>query len=434
MRRLVSSLALIFATAAPASSGAAVPLPSDWTGALRASRVAYARGDLDSARALAGEVDSIVGGHLGSMSMLARIAARQGRTSDALRWLGDLAGTGLSARLAADTTFAALASDPRFRELIARFDSNAAPIARARVAHRLDDPELLTEDVAWDPEARRFLVSSIHRRKIVAIDASGRVTEFAHAPSEAEWGIYALALDAERERLWATVAAGPEAEGFAAADSGRSALLAFDRVSGRVLQQVEIARDGARHVLGDLSLGPDGAVYVTDSVGGGVYRLRPGAAAFDTLAPPGAFSSPQQSTLTRDGRRLLLADYTRGIAAIDLATLEARWLGKPRLLASVGIDGLVRDGDRLIAIQNGTGPHRVLALTLDPAETRIVAWQVLERASPDLGEPNHGVIVGRDLYLIGNSGWERVNDRGVLDAPAGATPPVLLRLNLAEPR
>jgi len=63
------------------------------------------------------------------------------------------------------------------------------------------------------------------------------------------------------------------------------ALVALDRRTGRVLRRFELPRDGARHVLGDMTIGPDGAVYVTDSVAGGVYRLRPGGAALDTLAP-----------------------------------------------------------------------------------------------------------------------------------------------------
>src|SRR5262249_5854216 len=160
-----------------------------------------------------------------------------------------------------------------------------------------------------------------------------------------------------------------------------------------------------RHVLGDLTIGPDGTVYVTDSVAGGVFRLRPGSPALETLARAGTFGSPQQPAVTGDGQRLLVPDYPRGIAPLGLRGGTVRWLARPRTLACGGIDGLVRDGDRLLAIQNGTAPHRVLELSLDPAAERIVGWRVLEQASRGLGEPNHGVIVERTLMLIGNSGW-----------------------------
>ena len=410
---------------------AAAGAPDPWMTRLRASRAAMARGDLAEARTQAVIVDSIAGGHPGSMAMLARIAARRGERSEALRWLTDLAATGLTAHLPADSTFAAFAGDPRFQAIAARMDSNGTPIARATVAVRLSDPGLLAEDVAWDATGRRFLVSAIHRGAIVALDSAGRERPFFQG-GDGVWGVYALAVDAAHDVVWATTAAGPEFERYTQADSGRAALIAIDRRTGRLKLRLELPRDGARHVLGDQAIGPDGAVYITDSVAGGVFRLRPGSATLDTLAPAGTFASPQQPALTADGRRLLIPDYPRGIAALDVTGAGLRWLAKPRTLACGGIDGLCRDGDRLIAIQNGTSPRRVLELRLDATSERIVAWRVLEQASPALGEPNHGIIVGRDLVFIGNSGWDRVNDRGELDAPEGAVAPVLLRLRLDD--
>jgi len=398
---------------------------------LRASRAAMARGDLAEARAQAVIADSVACGHPGSMAMLARIAARTGDRSEALRWLREFAATGLIGRFVRDTTFAVLSDDAEFQAIAARLDSNGASIARASAAFRLSDPLLLAEDVAWDAASRRFLVSSIHRGAIVSVDPAGREAPFLPG-GDGIWGVYAVGVDTARDRVWATTAAGPECERYAQADSGRSALVALDRRTGRVLRRFELPRDGARHVLGDMTIGPDGAVYVTDSVAGGVYRLRPGGAALDTLAPAGTFASPQQPVLASDRRRLLIPDYPRGIAALELEGGRIRWLAKPRSLAGGGIDGLCRDGDRLIAIQNGTAPRRVLELSLDAASERIVAWRVLEQASPPLGEPNHGVIVGRDLVFIGNSGWDRMSDSGEFAAPDGAAAPALLRLHLDD--
>jgi hypothetical protein len=99
-------------------------------------------------------------------------------------------------------------------------------------------------------------------------------------------------------------------------------------------------------------------------------------------------------------------------------------------LASGGIDGLYLDGARLIAVQNGTNPHRVLHLMLDPTGTSIIAWRALEHASPHMGEPNHGVLVGNDFYFIGDSGWERVGDDGQLHTTPESRSPVLLKLDL----
>ena len=408
------------------ASSWSAPQPS-WYEHLSAARAALAQDDLDAALPELLAVDSIVGGHPGAMFALAQIAARRGAKSTALRHLSDLAMTGITRQIRGDTTFALLQGDPSFEAIAARLDSNATPISKADVVARFDDASLLPEDVAWDGRRRRFLISSIHRHKIVALNAEGVIIDFATAGS-GTWGFYGLAVDAPRGRLWATTAASPTSEGFDAADSGRTAVVAFDLATAKPIERVELPRDGNKHVLGDLTLGKDGTVYVTESLGGGVYRLRSGRSTLDTLAAPGSFHSPQMAVLASDGRRLLIAEYARGIGGLELGSGRVTWLAKPRTLASGGIDGLYRDGRKLIAIQNGTSPHRVIELTLDPGETRILSWRVLEQASEWLGEPNHGTFVGKNFYFIGNSGWDRVSDAEILETPADARPPVLLRL------
>ena len=427
-------LLLLFALAPMIAASALLPsaevADSSWSQHLQAARAALARDDAGSAREHLLRVDSLVGGHTGAKSALATLAARDGRREDALRWLRALAATGLTRSLAGDSSFARWRDEPEFAALEARLTANAEPLARAPVEYSLGDSALLAEDIAWNARAARFLVSSIHRRKIVAIDSSGRVSDYTTAGADSAWGIYGLALDARRGVLWASSAAGPECEGWNAADSGRTALLAYDLDTARLRTRIELPRRPSRQVLGDLTVGPDGTVYASESVGGAVYRLAPGAPAIETLVPPGTFRSPQGLVVAAHGARLYVADYARGIAVVHLRRRGFAWLRKPYALASGGFDGLYRDGSHLIAIQNGTAPRRVVEMDLDAAGTRILDWRVLEQASERLGEPNHGVLVGRDLYLIGDSGWDRVGADGALRSPPGTRAPVVLRLPL----
>lgn len=429
--RLPAALAVLalLAFAAPAAPAAA---DSTWTQHLQAARAALAADDAPAARRALLAVDSLVGGHTGAKSALATLAAREGRRDETLRWLQALAATGIARAIGADSAFARWRDEPEFREVAARLEANARPVANARVERVLRDTSMLAEDLAWDARGRRFLVSSIHRRGIVAVDSAGRESDFVAPGAAGPWGVYALAIDAKQDLLWATTVAGPESEGYAAADSGRTALLAFDLRTGRESRRLELPRTPQRQALGDLSLGPDGTVYASESYGGAIYRLRPGAAALETLVEPGTFRSPQGTAVAADARRLYVADYARGIAVVDLRTRSTAWLPKPYTLSSGGIDGLYRDGGRLLAIQNGTVPKRVLALALDPMGTRIAAWRVLEQASEPLGEPNHGTLVGRDFWLLGDSGWDRVVEDGRM-RPGGA-PPKLLRLDLTTAR
>jgi len=398
---------------------------------LRTARACLAGHDLEGARLAFEDVDRLLGGHAGSMSALASIATRRDNTRDALLWLDRLAATGLSRNVEKDESFAKLKSNSQFRSIATRLEANANPISHATVALRLNDPALLAEDVVWDAPHKRFLISSVHEGKIIAVDAAGNASDFVAAGAPDVWSIYGLAIDSKHNRLWATTAAGPELGSFQLADSGRTALLAYDLKSGKPLARYELPRDGKRHVLGDVSVGATGAVYVTESIGGGVYRVAgPKAATLDTLVGRGTFGSPQMPVLTADGRGLLVADYPQGIYVIDLTGGAGHWIAKPHTLAATGIDGLYLYENRLIGIQNGTSPRRVIEMQLAPDSSQVVDWHVLEQGSADLGEPNHGVVVDRDFYFIGNSGWDRVGDDGTLKTPADAKPPVLLKLRL----
>ena len=97
--------------------------------------------------------------------------------------------------------------------------------------------------------------------------------------------------------------------------------------------------------------------------------------------------SPQTPVLSRDGKRLFVADYTMGVAVIDLpasgATPSSRkinYLPHPDNVAVVTLDGLYRSDDSLIGIQNGTEPVRILRIQLNPAQTEIQAFRRVSRS------------------------------------------------------
>jgi sugar lactone lactonase YvrE len=420
---------VVLATAAPASLKDETALDR-----LRTARACLAGHDLEGARLAFEDADRQLFGHAGSMSALASIATRRADSQAALHWLDQLAATGLTRNVEKDASFASLKNNAQFRSIATRLEANRNPIANATVAFRLSDPTLLAEDVVWDEPRKRFLISSVHEGKIIAVDMQGHATDFVPAGAKDVWSFYGLAIDPKHNRLWATTAAGPEFASFQLADSGRTALLGYELKTGKPVARFDLPVDGKRHVLGDLSVGANGAVYVSESIGGGVYRLAgPKAIALDTLVAPRLLGSPQMPVVTADGRALLVADYPQGIYVVDLPEGDAgHWIPKPHSLATTGLDGLYLYENRLIGIQNGTSPHRVLDMQLAPDSTQIVTWHVLEQASPEMGEPNHGVVVDRDFYFIGNSGWERVGDDGALKTPADAKAPVLLKLPLDQ--
>ncbi len=231
----------------------------------------------------------------------------------------------------------------------------------------------------------------------------------------------------------------PGFSGFPKEDEGKAVLMEIDPISGKVLRRFDPGTTGPA-VLGDMCVTDQGTVYVTDSVGGGVYRLQGDlqTAKLEKIAD-GLFS-PQTPVLSRDGKRLFVADYTMGIAVIDLPAAGAalnpsaklNYLPHPENVAVVGLDGLYRNGDSLIGIQNGTEPERILRFLMNPAQTEITGAQVIHQIGQF--DPTHAVEVDGWFYATANVGWSKVDDNtGQLKPGEKFTPPVLLKFRQEAP-
>ena len=89
--------------------------------------------------------------------------------------------------------------------------------------------------------------------------------------------------------------------------------------------------------------------------------------------------------------------------------------------------GSTFDRGTLISVQNGASPERVVAFTLDPTLSEVAAETILERSTETLGDPTHGVVVGKDFYYIANSGWDILDDHGNPKPGAKPTQPRMMR-------
>jgi hypothetical protein len=88
------------------------------------------------------------------------------------------------------------------------------------------------------------------------------------------------------------------------------------------------------------------------------------------------------------------------------------------------------DHGELIAVQNGTSPERVVVFTLDAGRTKITGERIIERSTPTLGDPTHGVIVDGDFFYIANSGWDSIDEKGNMKPGAKLSVPRLMHVRL----
>jgi hypothetical protein len=144
----------------------------------------------------------------------------------------------------------------------------------------------------------------------------------------------------------------------------------------------------------------------------------------------GDFISPQTPAMHPDGKHVFVPDYLRGIGVLEIATKQVRWLSAGGRFALNGIDGLYFDDGKLIAVQNGTSPERVVAFTLDASLTKIESETIIERSTATLADPTHGVVIDNDFYYIANSGWDITDDAGNIKPGAKPSVPRIMRASL----
>jgi hypothetical protein len=320
-------------------------------------------------------------------------------------------------------SFDPLRALPGYRSIFADMAVNASSRSTAGQAFRLQSTALIPEDIDYDPETKDFYISTVLGKQILRVTLAGHAKLFADAPDQ--WPMMALKIDSRRRILWATEVA---LEGFAAlakADWGRSAILKYDLRSGKLLQRIEGPPQAA---LGDMALAANGDPIVSDGEHGGVYRI--GSARQVQRIDGGDFVSPQTPAALPDGTRILVPDYVRGLALLDLSTKHVDWIPMEGKHALTGIDGLYVLGTLLIATQNGTSPERVVRFTLTESMTGVASEAIIERATPTLGDPTHGVVVGDYFYYIANSGWDSLDEQGVVKEGKTLTPAVIMRAKL----
>ena len=320
--------------------------------------------------------------------------------------------------------FDALRKLPRFDALQAKMAKNNDAIARGTEFFRMAQTDFLPEDVDYDAETSRFYVTSVLQKEIVSFDSQGHPKIFAHSPDA--WPMMAIKIDARHRTVWATEVALPGFMWTPKPDWGRSAVLVYSLDSGRLLHRIE---GPSKTTFGDMTLTHGGDAIVSDNDGGGVYRVS-GKTFEVELLDGGEFTSPQTASVSDDDRVAFIPDYSRGIGILDLSTKKVEWLGSAGLHALNGIDGVYLHGTQLLATQNGTSPERVIVFALDTARKKVISESIIERATPTLGDPTHGVVKDGSFYYIADSGWDAIGDDGSIKEGFKSKSPHLVRVDL----
>lgn len=261
----------------------------------------------------------------------------------------------------------------------------------------IDPKHRIIEGVASD--GKTIWVSSLVDRQILACTTASCRTL---VTLPAGLHPFAITWDPKRNRLWVAADCPPGLSFIKPCERG--ALLGYDS-AGKLKTRIASAA-GAFHP-GDVSASPTN-VFVSDSQSGAVYQLTAKGQSLEPVIGPGVGKSGQGSALDLDKRTLIVADYSKGIAAIDLVdgtrTLLPRAGDKPLR----GIDGLVRCGNTYYGIYNGSAPGTLVSIQRE--DSQITVGQPLGDVT--LPDPTQLALIGQRLLIVGDSGWATIDKKG----------------------
>lgn len=367
------------------------------------------------------ELDALIArapGHVGALHHAARTAADAGDGDRAVAYLRALVATGFDDALE-PADFVQLADREDYRDIAHQLDKNAPVLGSATLLVETDCLDVLPEGTAYDPTRGNLLISSGHRRSVIAVAGDGRCSELVPSGDGGLLAVLGMDVDSAHDALWVVSAAAPFMRDAASARPGDTLLSRIDLANGRVVASHAPPTPG---MLNDLDLLDDGRIAVTDSIAGTVYLFDPAAPspALVPLLPPASFDGPN-GIVALSGNRLLVTDFhalwllepdgTGRMRKRRLAAPEGRYMG--------GMDGMARDGDHIVAIQNLVGLGRVWRFRVDFGGARIADLQLLLRQHPDLRNPTTGVVVDRRFLFVADPNLQTYSNDKVLPAPQG---------------
>lgn len=319
--------------------------------------------------------------------------------------------------------FPKLKDDPRFAALRERFEAKLPRRVDGEVAFTLSDRELVPEGIAWDPAERVFYVGGIAHKGVYRIVGESAMRPLSN-PRDKLDSILGIAIDAERRRLYAV---STNANVDVADRDRRNAIKVYDLRKWALVRSVDVPE---ARMLNDVAIVPDGSLVVTDSGGGGVWRVDPENGKVAVLVPLGNAPGANGIAVPPHGGVAYVAGNRRPLR-VDLRSGEVAPLALPPHENAAAMDGLYWYQGSLIGVQNVTTPARIVRLQLADDGRSITAVETLQsHHQAAFDEPTTAAIARDGLYVLARTGLSHYNRKGQFEGRETAVPPLILRVRL----
>ena len=348
------------------------------------------------------------------MYLLARAQSLSGRPDDALVMLGRIADLGVPTDAATNPDFARVRLLPSWPALAAKLGiapatpASAAPALSAPPAPLTPTPVAAgapaasTEAITFDPPladpvglahdavSRRFVLGDRREGRLVIVDeVSHHVVNYVSAASAGFYDdLTAFAIDARRGDLWVVSAKGT-------ADAATAVLHKLQLVSGRTLLEAPLPEGLRPAKFAAVAVAEDGTVYVLDSIGSRLFRLRPGTRTLEMVM---RLHMDRLSALASVDARTLYVANEDGLSRVDPDARVAKPVKSTEELTGFG--ALAWRNGSLVGIESFEDESAIVRLKLDAAGTRAVGRDILVTSL----HRTAGTLVGGAYYYLDEKG------------------------------
>ncbi len=269
--------------------------------------------------------------------------------------------------------------------------------AQAQIAYRVTEKDLIPEGITYSRATHSFYISSLHKNKIVQIDAeTGKFRDFI-ASGLLPMRFLGMIIDRDRKHLWACGNINKDGK-------QHSTVAKFDLKTGKLINSF-LHMDTIENIYNDLVQDKDGNIYFTNTALQTVHIIAKDDETARVFFDSPAILHPNGITISPDSKYLYIASNDNGIMILDIK--KKRIVNKPdNRFDSKGLDGLKYYKNNLIGLQNEVKSRSDVKLAryfLDETGTEIISMKIMDQNNSNFDIPTTFVMDGDNLYLLANS-------------------------------
>ena len=268
----------------------------------------------------------------------------------------------------------------------------------AKVILTNSEADIIPEGIAVNNADGIIYVTSIARKKILAVNSSGHCSDFIQSNQDGFLQGLGIKIDDKKQWVWA-VSNKKQNTHYV------SKVHAFDIRTGKVQQQYSI-EDTARHLFNDLTLDANGKIYITDTYASSIYEVDPAGKKFHLCIRDSLIAFPNGIATNNKGK-IYIATYSHGLMQFYPASKKLVSLkGYSDSAKAFNLDGILFYNNTIIGVYNGAennSNNAIVQYTLNSAGDKITSERIIDMGNSYFHEPTTLGIHNNRIYVLANS-------------------------------